>query len=182
MTGKTGSGKSFLVKQLLLQLQVLNPRIAIVTKGADYRALIELLGGQYREISLRTKLVKNPWDLNGTTHEPDSAQVAGVVSLAFHMAGRTGSDDTVTLNFLEKAVRKKPDEVSTQIKLGQLYLDLKRFDKSLNALRAAERLAPEEKRVHYLLGRLYSATKRRDLAQKEFAIFTDLEAAGTKDK
>src|SRR6267143_573215 len=46
VTGKTGSGKSFLIKQLLLQLQVLNPRIAIVTKGADYRALVELLGGQ----------------------------------------------------------------------------------------------------------------------------------------
>jgi hypothetical protein len=64
VTGKTGSGKSFLAKQLLLQLQVLNPRIAIVTKGADYRALIELLGGQYREIGLSTKLVKNPWDLS----------------------------------------------------------------------------------------------------------------------
>jgi hypothetical protein len=105
VTGKTGSGKSFLVKQVLLQLEVLNPRIAIVTKGADYRGLIELLGGQYREISLRTKLVKNPWDLCGAAREPDSAQVAGVASLAFHMAGKTGSDDSVTLNFLEKAVR-----------------------------------------------------------------------------
>jgi TraG P-loop domain len=105
VTGKTGSGKSFLVKQFLLQLQVLNPRIAIVTKGADYRTLIELLGGQYREIGLRTKLVKSPWDLNGTTCEPDSAQIAGVASLAFHMAGRTGADDAVTLSFLEKAVR-----------------------------------------------------------------------------
>lgn len=105
VTGKTGSGKSFLIKQLLLQLQVLHPRAAIVTKGADYRALIELLGGQYREISLNTKLVKNPWDLASGSKEPDSAQIAGVASLAFHMAGRTGSDDAVTLNFLEKAVR-----------------------------------------------------------------------------
>src|SRR6267378_3156479 len=105
VTGKTGSGKSFLIKQLLLQLQVLNPRIAIVTKGADYRALVELLGGQYREISLRTKLVKNAWDLQGNSVEPDSAQIAGVASLAVHMAGKTGSDDSVTLNFLEKAVR-----------------------------------------------------------------------------
>jgi type IV secretory pathway VirB4 component len=105
VTGKTGSGKSFLIKQLLLQLQVLNPRIAIVTKGADYRALVELLGGQYREISLRTNLVKNAWDLQGNSVEPDSAQIAGVASLAAHMAGKTGSDDSVTLNFLEKAVR-----------------------------------------------------------------------------
>jgi hypothetical protein len=105
VTGKTGSGKSFLIKQLLLQWQVLNPRIAIVTKGADYRALVELLGGQYREISLRANLVKNPWDLRDDTREPDSAQIAGVGSLAFHMAGKTGSDDAVTLNFLEKAVR-----------------------------------------------------------------------------
>jgi type IV secretory system conjugative DNA transfer VirD4/TraG family protein len=105
LTGKTGSGKSFLIKQLLLQLQVLNPRIAIVTKGADYRALVELLGGQYREVSLRTNLVKNPWDLRGNPDAPDSAQIAGVASLAFHMAGKTGSDDAVTLNFLEKAVR-----------------------------------------------------------------------------
>ncbi len=105
VTGKTGSGKSFLIKQLLLQLQVLNPRIAIVTKGADYRALVELLGGQYREISLRTSLVKNPWDLRANSGEPDSAQIAGVASLAAHMAGKTGSDDSVTLNFLEKAVR-----------------------------------------------------------------------------
>jgi len=105
VTGKTGSGKSFLIKQLLLQLQVLNPRIAIVTKGADYRALVELLGGQYREISLRTNLVKNPWDLQANSGEPDSAQIAGVASLAAHMAGKTGSDDSVTLNFLEKAVR-----------------------------------------------------------------------------
>src|SRR6266404_2974077 len=73
VTGKTGSGKSFLIKQLLMQLQVLNPRIAIVTKGADYRALIELLGGQYREISLRTKLVKNPWDLNKVRSKTDFA-------------------------------------------------------------------------------------------------------------
>jgi energy-coupling factor transporter ATP-binding protein EcfA2 len=105
VTGKTGSGKSFLIKQLLLQLQVLNPRIAIVTKGADYRALVELLGGQYREISLHTNLVKNPWDLRGESEEPDSTQIAGVASLAFHMAGKTGSDDAVTLNFLEKAIR-----------------------------------------------------------------------------
>ena len=105
VTGKTGSGKSFLIKQLLLQTQVLNPRIAIVTKGADYRALTELLGGQYREISLRTNLVKNPWDLQSNCTEPDSAQIAGVASLAAHMAGKTGSDDAVTLNFLEKAVR-----------------------------------------------------------------------------
>jgi hypothetical protein len=104
-TGKTGSGKSFLIKQLLLELEVLNPRIAIVTKGADYRALVELLGGQYREISLHTTLVKNPWDLRGASEEPDSTQIAGVASLAFHMAGKTGSDDAVTLNFLEKAVR-----------------------------------------------------------------------------
>jgi type IV secretory pathway VirB4 component len=103
VTGKTGSGKSFLIKQLLLQLQVLNPRIAIVTKGADYRALIELLGGQYREISLRTNLVKNPWDFQGDAAERDSAQIAAVASLAFHMTGKTGSDDAVTLNFLEKA-------------------------------------------------------------------------------
>ncbi len=105
VTGKTGSGKSFLIKQLLLQLQVLNPRIAIVTKGADYRALVELLSGQYREISLRADLVKNPWDLRGGSEEPDSVQVAGVASLAFHMVGKTGSDDAVALNFLEKAVR-----------------------------------------------------------------------------
>lgn len=105
VTGKTGSGKSFLIKQLLLQAQVLNPRIAIVTKGADYRALIELLGGQYREISLRTNLVKNPWDLQSNCTDADSAQIAGVASLAAHMAGKTGSDEAVTLNFLEKAVR-----------------------------------------------------------------------------
>jgi len=105
VTGKTGSGKSFLIKQLLLQLQVVNPRIAIVTKGADYRALVELLGGQYREISLRANLVKNPWDLQANSGEPDSAQIAGVASLAAHMAGKTGSDDSITLNFLEKAVR-----------------------------------------------------------------------------
>lgn len=105
VTGKTGSGKSFLIKQLLLQLQALSPRIAIVTKGADYRVLVELLGGQYREISLQTKLVKNPWDLRDSSEQPDAAQVAAVASLAFHMAGKTGSDDAVTLNFLEKAVR-----------------------------------------------------------------------------
>ncbi len=111
VTGKTGSGKSFLIKQLLLQLQVSNPRIAIVTKGADYRALVELLGGQYREISLRTNLVKNPWDLRDPNDGPDSAQIAGVASLAFHMAGKTGSDDAVTLNFLEKAVRMTYDRL-----------------------------------------------------------------------
>src|SRR5438046_3060637 len=105
VTGKTGSGKSFLIKQLLLQLQVLNPRIAIVTKGADYRALVELLGGQYREISLRTNLVKNTWDLQGNSGEPDSAQIAGVASLAAQMAGKNGSVVSVTLTFLQTGVR-----------------------------------------------------------------------------
>src|SRR5262249_28272733 len=54
---------------------------------------------------LRTPLVKNAWDLRVDAEEPDPAQVAGVASLAFHMVGKTGSDDAVTLNFLEKAVR-----------------------------------------------------------------------------
>lgn len=111
VTGKTGSGKSFLIKQLLLQLQVLNPRIAIVTKGGDYRALVELLGGQYREISLGSNLVKNAWDLQGEAGGADAAQIAGVASLAFHMAGKTGSDDAVMLNFLEKAVRMTYDRL-----------------------------------------------------------------------
>ncbi|HWC19141.1 MAG TPA: hypothetical protein VG498_19170, partial [Terriglobales bacterium] len=71
----------------------------------DYRALVELLGGQYREIGLSTNLVKNPWDLRGDSKEPDSTQIAGISSLAFHMAGKTGTDDAVVLNFLEKAVR-----------------------------------------------------------------------------
>lgn len=124
VTGKTGSGKSFLIKQLLLQLQVLNPRIAIVTKGADYRALVELLGGQYREISLRTRLVKNPWDLRSDSPEPDATQIAGVASLAFHMAGKTGSDDAVTLNFLEKAVRMTYDRLLAIGKIPR-FSDLK---------------------------------------------------------
>lgn len=124
ITGKTGSGKSFLIKQLLLQLQVLNPRIAIVTKGADYRALVELLGGQYREIGLRKNLVKNPWDLRGDGEEPDSTQVAGVASLAFHMAGKTGSDDALTLNFLEKTVHMTYDRLLAVGKVPR-FSDLK---------------------------------------------------------
>jgi hypothetical protein len=111
VTGKTGSGKSFLIKQLLLQMQVLNPRLAIVTKGGDYRGIVELLGGQYREISLRSDCVKNPWDFTSGLREPDNTQVAAVTSLAFHMAGRTGSDDAVTLSFLEKAVRMTYDRL-----------------------------------------------------------------------
>jgi len=85
------------------------------------------------------------------------------------------------LKFLERASLKKADDAGVQLKLGQLCLDLKRYDASLNALTTAERLSPNEKKTHYLLGRLYTATRRPELAQKEFAIFKSLESAQTKN-
>ena len=49
--GQTGSGKSFLLNFLLVSALQYGPRVSILDLGGSYRALTELLGGSYLQLS-----------------------------------------------------------------------------------------------------------------------------------
>ncbi|MBN4071820.1 TraC family protein [bacterium AH-315-F18] len=61
LAGRTGSGKSFFVNQMLLSLMRLDTHVFIFDKGNSYRRLCHLLGGQYVEISPDAPRTINPF-------------------------------------------------------------------------------------------------------------------------
>lgn len=49
--GSTGSGKSFLFNNILMQLQKYDPKIFIIDKGGSYKSQCQALGGAYIDLS-----------------------------------------------------------------------------------------------------------------------------------
>jgi tetratricopeptide (TPR) repeat protein len=83
---------------------------------------------------------------------------------------------------LEKYARARPDDLDVRVTLGQIYLEHHQPAEAGMALQEASKLRSDEKRVHYLLGRWYSATGQQDQAAREFARFSELEAAEMEQK
>lgn len=97
------------------------------------------------------------------------------LSMGHLLAGDGKWEEAIPL--LEKYAGLQPNDFDVRLKLGQIYLDHKQYDKALSQLQQGEEIAPQEKRVQYLLGKLYSAEGKTALAKQAFAKFSELEAA-----
>ncbi len=93
-----------------------------------------------------------------------------------HLLAAEGKWEEATA-FLTRFARKRPNDADVRLALAQIYMDHNRLDQAQAELESAASAAPEEKRVHYLLGRVYTAAGNKELADKEFAIFSRLEQA-----
>ena len=102
---QSGSGKTFMVQQMLLMAARANPLVSIIERGDSYRPLVELLGGRMIAMSLDSDQTINPWDLPEGEREPAKDQVAFLKNLTRHMLGENPAEDAELLdNLLTEAI------------------------------------------------------------------------------
>jgi len=72
--GKSGGGKSFLVKLETLRLLMMGVDVIIIDPENEYKKLTESVGGEFVEFSSSAKFKINPFDLTKDNPEPDELQ------------------------------------------------------------------------------------------------------------
>lgn len=72
--GKSGGGKSFMVKLEALRLLSMDTDVIIVDPENEYQKLAESVGGEFVEFSVKSKYKINPFDLVKDSKEPDELQ------------------------------------------------------------------------------------------------------------
>ena len=72
--GKSGGGKSFLVKLETLRLLMMGIDVIIIDPENEYKKLAESFGGEFVEFSSSSKYKINPFDLTVDDPEPDELQ------------------------------------------------------------------------------------------------------------
>ena len=72
--GKSGGGKSFMVKLEALRLLSMDVDVIIVDPENEYKKLAESVGGEFVEFSVKSQYKINPFDLVKDSKEPDELQ------------------------------------------------------------------------------------------------------------
>lgn len=75
--GGSGAGKSFTISQLMLQFcnQNPKPKIVWIDNGASSEKLIEVMGGEFIDLTLDSGICLNMFDLEGDEARPSSSKV-----------------------------------------------------------------------------------------------------------
>lgn len=71
---------------------------------------------------------------------------------------------TDAIRFLDQAIMEDPANVQAYILLGQTYMHLNEFDRSVDSFRAALRVAPDMGEIYYMLAIVNGLRGRKDLA------------------
>lgn len=81
--GQTGSGKSFTLCQLMLQFygQTPRPRIVWIDNGASSERLLEVLDGEFIDLTLESGITMNMFDLEPGEKEPSSAKIKLILAV-----------------------------------------------------------------------------------------------------
>ena len=81
--GQTGSGKSFTLCQLMLAFygQTPRPRIIWIDNGASSERLLEILNGEFIDLTLESGITMNMFDLEPGQKEPSSAKIKLILAV-----------------------------------------------------------------------------------------------------
>lgn len=73
--GGSGSGKSFIMCQLMLMFHGYNPKIVWLDNGASSQRLVEILGGETIDLNINSNLCLNVFDLPSNKKEPGPSKI-----------------------------------------------------------------------------------------------------------
>lgn len=125
--GKSGSGKSFLVKQELIQNYLnTNDQIIVIDPEGEYRKIAEALGGTVIKIDSSSKLHLNPLDMDmrfgGSGESPLVVKSDAILTLVEIMVGGEGMLSAIDKNIVQRCVsqiyRPYIDYMETQADRG----------------------------------------------------------------
>lgn len=89
--GASGSGKSYLVNMLLLQVLKENAKLFFVDIGGSYKKLCDNLEGQYIPLGIGNGISFNPFDLGESEKAPSSQKIKFLLSLVELMTKEDGA-------------------------------------------------------------------------------------------
>src|SRR3989344_3409849 len=115
--GKSGGGKSFLVKLEASRLLMMGVDVIIIDPENEYRTLCNNVGGEFIEFSTKSEYKLNPFDLNAESPEPDelSNKILDLHSLMRVIMGDiTPSQDALldralVLTYRSKGITQDPE-------------------------------------------------------------------------
>ncbi len=111
--GKSGGGKSFLVKLEALRSLMFGAGVIIIDPEEEYKPLAESVGGDYISFSFSSDTHINPFDLAGTNDDPQENDLQykigfTLIRLLKLMVGTTTAEEEAILhNALELTYRQK---------------------------------------------------------------------------
>ncbi len=79
--GKSGSGKSYMIKLEAVRTLMFGAEILIIDPEAEYRALCQAVGGEYIEFSFNSGIKINPFDLSAVYEEGENELGLKILSL-----------------------------------------------------------------------------------------------------
>ncbi len=111
--GKSGGGKSFLVKLEALRSLMFGAGVVIIDPEEEYRPLAESVGGDYVSFSFSSDVHINPFDLAGTNDDPQENDLQYKIGFTLTrllklMVGSTTAEEEALLhNAIELTYRQK---------------------------------------------------------------------------
>lgn len=111
--GKSGSGKSYLVKLEALRSLMFGAAVIIIDPEEEYHALCESVGGDYISFSFSSNTHINPFDLAGTNDDPAENDLQYKIGFSLSrllkiMVGTTtAEEDAILNNALELTYKQK---------------------------------------------------------------------------
>ncbi|KXK09689.1 MAG: AAA-like domain protein [Microgenomates bacterium OLB23] len=179
--GKSGGGKSFLVKLEALRLLLLGTEVIIVDPENEYKKMCDLFGGEFVSFSLSSEYKINPFDLKSDHEEPDelSNKILNLHSLMKVIVGElTPSQDALLDRALVTTYQQKgiTQDVATHKNEPPLLEDLYKVLLGFETPEAAEIATRLEKFIKGSAAGIFNQQSNFDIKNK-FTVFgvRDLE-------
>lgn len=126
--GQTGSGKSFTLCQLMLQFYGQNPRPRIIwiDNGASSERLLEVLDGEFIDLTLESGISLNMFDLEPGEKEPSSAKIKLILAVLElilkdqEQKGLPKREKALLEEAIFEVYKRTPDRIPTLSDLKQL--------------------------------------------------------------
>ncbi len=141
--GKSGGGKSFLVKLEAIRLLMIGIDVLIVDPENEYKEIAHVVGGEFLSFSMSSEYKINPFELNSTNSEPDELanKILSLHSLMRVIMGDiTPSQDALLDRALVETYRQKgiSQDMETHKNQPPLLEDLYKVLLGLETPEAAE--------------------------------------------
>jgi len=179
--GKSGGGKSFMVKLEALRSLMMEVDVIILDPENEYRTLCKNLGGEFVDFSASSEYKLNPFDLNAEQPEPDelSNKILDLHSLMKVIMGElTPSQDALldralVLTYREKGITQDPETFKNE---PPLLEDLYKILIGMEAVEARELADRLEKFVKGSATGIFNSLSNFDI-KNSFTVFgiRDLE-------
>jgi conjugal transfer ATP-binding protein TraC len=160
--GKSGSGKSYLIKLEILRSYMFGTEVIVIDPESEYKQVCETLGGEYVVFSQSSPIKINPFDLSGMYEEGENELGQKILSLhallKIALGSITPSMDAILDRALVETYKKKgiTQDPETQKKEPPILSDLYTVLIDMNEVHAQELALLLEKFINGSLAGIFN--------------------------